>query len=282
MKHVLPLAFIFLFIACSEKELPEESIAVEQEPESAPVPPELAEASGMADSKAHPGHLWVHEDSGNGSELYLLTHAGELSRTVYLKGVANRDWEDIALSGDELYLADIGDNLNAHPTCTIYKFTEPDAATNVVTDIQQITYKYPDGAHDAEALLVDPATKDIYIITKRDQPSEIYRLTYPYSLTKTNTAELVGTLPYNGVVSAAISADGKGIIVKTYANIFYYNRSGKEPISKVLQKKLTTLPYKIEPQGEAVTFSAEKKGYFTLSEKAFKDEANLYLYKLNK
>jgi len=260
--------------------MPTEPIAVAQEPIVMPVSPELSEASGMADSRVNAGYLWVQEDSGNKPNLYLLSHAGKLAKTVHLKGITNRDWEDIALADNELYLADIGDNLNQHKTYTIYKFPEPTATTDTVYTFQSITYKYPTGSHDAEAILVDPATKDIFIITKRDQPSAVYKIAYPYSYKTVNTAELVGTLPYSGVVSAALSADGKGIIVKTYANLFYYARNGKEPISKVLQKNLTTLPYKIEPQGEAVTFSAQHNGYFTLSEKAFKTETNLYLYKL--
>ncbi len=243
-----------------------------------PVPAAIIEASGIAESKINPGFLWVQEDQNNPTQLYLLAHDGKTVRTISLKGITNQDWEDIALSGNDLYLADIGDNNKAFTSYTFYKFPEPPASQDTVRNIEEIHFRYADGVHNAEAFLIDPESRDIYIFTKSDVPAKIYKLAYPYHQNN-NIAELAGVLPYGPVVSAAISVDGMGIIIKTYLNLFYYTRAVKESIAQVLQKSYTTLPYIVEPQGEAVTIALHNEGYFTLSEKAGASEVKLYFYK---
>src|SRR5580765_1141268 len=54
----------------------------------------IDEASGIADSYANPGFLWVELDSGNPPVLHLLKHDGSHGKSIFLKGATNRDWED--------------------------------------------------------------------------------------------------------------------------------------------------------------------------------------------
>ena len=95
------------------------------------VPSFLDEASGIADSKANPGYLWVQQDSGNPNDVALLSHDGSLLKNINIKSAVNRDWEDLAtglgpVAGAEyVYLADIGDNALAASQYFIYRFTEP-------------------------------------------------------------------------------------------------------------------------------------------------------------
>jgi hypothetical protein len=241
--------------------------------------PIINEISGIADSKANEGYLWGQEDSGNPPQLYLINHGGAVQKKIYIKGATNRDWEDMSLSGTDIFIAETGDNNLAYSEYSFYKFPEPLSTIDTVQNVDNIRFKYADGPHDAEAFLVDPVSKDIYIITKRDNPSKIFKLAYPYSLTSLNTATEVGILPYSGVVSAAISTDGKEIIIKLYPAIFYYKRVAGETIEQALQKTYTTLPYKMEPLGEAVGFSTDNSGFYTLSEKGFGSSVNLYFYK---
>ena len=239
----------------------------------------IEEASGIADSKVNPGHLWVEEDSGNPNELHLLKHDGTTQKKIYLAGITNRDWEDMTLSGTDIYVGEIGDNNAVYPDYAFYKFPEPAMGVDTVRNIETIRFKYPDGSHDAEAFFVEPSTKNIYIITKRDSASRIYKLSAPLSISAMNTAELVGQLPYNGVVSAALSADEKEIIIKTYLALYYYAVTIGEKKEAALQRSYTKLPYVLEPQGEAVCFSAAGDGYYTLSEKGFASAQQLYFYK---
>lgn len=241
--------------------------------------PMISEISGIADSKMNPGYLWGEEDSGNPAQIYLIGHDGTVAKKVYIKDATNRDWEDMALSGNDIYIAETGDNNLAYTEYGFYKFPEPLATVDTVKNMEHIRFKYPDGPHDAEAFLVDAASKDIYIITKRDNTSKVYKLAYPYSTTALNTVTATGSLPYSGVVSAAISVDGKEIIIKTYPALFHYEKNGSETIAQALQKSYTTLPYKLEPQGEGISFANDNSGFYTLSEKGFGSSVNLYFYK---
>lgn len=250
--------------------------------------PALTEASGIADSKANPGYLWVQQDSGNPPDLELLQHNGAWLKTIHLANVVNRDWEDIVLStgpkpgGQYLYIAETGDNLLVHSDYAIYRLEEPVTATDTVNNIDKITFFYPDGSHNAEAILVDPDTKDIYIITKVDTKSRVFKLAYPYSTTVINKAELAGSLPYNFAVSASIAPSGKEIVIKTYDAIYYYTRTAGETIMQALSREPLKLPYEQEPQGEAIVFASNDSGYYTLSEKALASSVKLYFYKRSK
>ena len=253
--------------------------AFDSVPSTRALNPILNEISGIADSRENPGYLWGQEDSGNPSQLYLINHDGTVLKKIYLAGITNRDWEDMALFNGQIFIAETGDNAQAYGNYKFYKFREPSASVDTVKNIETINFSYPDGSHDAEAFLIEPATNDIYILTKRDNPSKIYRLTYPFNATTSNLVTLVGTLPYTGVVSAAISGDE--IIVKTYTDLFYYKLAQNESLQQALQKTYTTLSYVVEPQGEALTFSVNGSGFYTISEKAFASMVNLYFYKRN-
>lgn len=237
------------------------------------MPGKIDEASGIAKSRTGKDFFWVEQDSGNPPEIYRLGKDGILINTVTLKGLKNRDWEDLVISGgpktgvNYLYLAETGDNLALHNDYVIYRFPEPADNVDTVYMVDSIRFKYPGSAHDAEAILIDHQTKDIYIITKRDARSQIFRVKYPQELVSYNEAELVGELPFNGVVSAAMSPDSRDIIVKTYTKLFYWRKTASEKIEKALLAPGINLGYQAEPQGEGICFDEAGKGFYTLGEK---------------
>jgi hypothetical protein len=285
--------FLLLNICCCNKGqggaaspvTPGTVVSFENTPQNYPLTTLINEASGIADSKLNPGYLWVEEDSGNPPQLYLLNHAANAIKKIYLKGAVNTDWEDLALAAGPdaakkyLYVADIGDNNAVRASVGFYRLEEPPATADTASVFDLIRFTYADGPRDAEAFLVDDASKDIFIITKRDAVSGIYKLSYPYSTAAVNTAVFVTSLSYNGVVSAAVSTDGAGIITKTYTALNYYPRLSGETIPQTLQKTATVLGYQLEPQGEAVGFALDNSGFYTLSEKGGGSTQSLYFYK---
>src|SRR2546427_1152391 len=56
----------------------------------------LTESSGVVASRAHPGILWTHNDSGDGPYLYATDLHGTDRGVVKVTGARNVDWEDIA------------------------------------------------------------------------------------------------------------------------------------------------------------------------------------------
>ncbi|GIV37681.1 MAG: hypothetical protein KatS3mg032_2060 [Cyclobacteriaceae bacterium] len=251
----------------------------------------ITEASGIVASRKHAGMLWVHNDSGDSARLFLVDTLGRTRMVVWLKGARNRDWEDIAagpgpVAGKSyLYVADIGDNHARHHEKVIYRFEEPDFEEGEITLTQfdSIRLVYPDGPRDAETLLTDPDTRDLFILTKRERKLHLYRLAWPYGTGTIHTAvleadditfNLLGEprgyhpLYYNQVTGGDISPDGSEILIKDYSTVYYWKRRPRQSLAEVLRTRPFLLPYRPEARGEAIAFSADGKGYYTLSEEA--------------
>lgn len=247
----------------------------------------LGEVSGLAASSNNPGLLWVHNDSGNDAEIYLVDENLKIRLSCKIPGVKNRDWEDIAVGpGPEagknyVYVADIGDNKAKHPFKYIYRFVEPVASDQSgeinITKFDTIVFRLEGERKDTESIMIHPVTKDLYVVSKREKPVYLYELKYPYSVQDTLTAAKVTSLPLTQIVSAGISTDGKEILMKNYDNIYYWNIQNR-PVKEALQEKPEILKYTPEPQGEAITFTRDGSGFYTLSEKVKGEKTFLYYY----
>ena len=208
-----------------------------------------------------------------------MNRSGRHLGIYHIAGAANRDWEDIAIgpgpdpSRDYLYIGDIGDNKAVRPSIKVFRIPEPHVSLNQdpvninLTGAQSITLVYPDGPHDAETLLVDPATRDIYVITKRDARSGLYRASYPQSTTETITLEFKCKLPWSGAVAGDICPAGNMIIVKSYFNASIWLRPAGTNLWDSFSDDPCPAPLVYEPQGEAICFDPNACGYYTVSEK---------------
>jgi T5SS/PEP-CTERM-associated repeat protein len=141
-----------------------------------------------------------------------------------------------------------------------------------VSGAVKLTLAYPDGPHDAESLLVDPLTRDLYIITKRESPEKrVYRASYPQSTSGTNTLQFVTSFAADvWLTSADISPDGDQILVRgteaTSGRI--YLRPDGGTLADAFHATPTTIPLLSELQGEAIGFDPQGWGYYTTSEGA--------------
>jgi hypothetical protein len=252
---------------------------------------QLNEVSGIVYSRKNPGLIWAHNDSGDKARLFLLDTIGRHMGTFLLAGAKNRDWEDIAIGpGPEtgkqyLYIGDIGDNLAVKATKTIYRIPEPDLSgitlplDTVLTGAEALIFRIPDGPKDSEAFIVDPLTKDIYIISKREPMVSVYVMRFPQLLTAVNILEFVNTIDITQVTAADISPSGEELLIKTYSDIYYWLREKNEPLSETIKRAPKRLRYEQEFQGEAVAWKADASGYFTLGEKQRANPLFLYFYR---
>ncbi len=252
----------------------------------------INEASGLAASWKHPGILYTHNDSGSEPYVYCIDEHGGHRGRFHLNIEKARDWEDITVGpGPEdsisyIYVGDIGDNRGDQATIFVYRFPEPDFFGTEPSEIEieeydTIILRYPNSPRDAEALFVDPLTRDLYIISKRESEVGIYKAAYPQPCNTITTLEHVGSLPYTLVTAADISRDGTEILVKTYTAILFWRRDNGSSIAEVFQSTPEMLPYTYEPQGEAVAWQALGNGYFTLSEERNGVPSRLYFYQRN-
>ncbi len=238
----------------------------------------LREASGIVASRQNAGILWMHNDSGAGAELFAIMESGETVATYRVTGASARDWEDIALGPgpedgqDYLYIGDIGDNRAKRPSIIVYRVPEPrisgkgPSSMQTTSPARALRLTYPDGPHDAETLLADPLTGDLYIITKRDWLSIVYRAPYPHSTTKQILLERVALMPWGFAVGGDISADGHSILVRGYSSASVFKRPAKGPLWQAFLDPSTLVPLQKEEQGEAICFNPQGTGYYTTSE----------------
>jgi hypothetical protein len=277
---------------------------------------ELKEASGLAGSIGNPDLLWVHNDGGDAARIFLIDEQGHLKATIKFDTVKNRDWEDITAGPGPIegktyvYVGDIGDNKADHKYKFIYRVEEPVADWSKTPDttlvkIDIIKFQLPDGQRDSESMMIDPLTRDIYIISKREEKVNLYRLPFPQSTTEIMTAELAGgklefnqfeekivsqkdgekltngyhSDYYNQIVGCDMSKDGSEMLIKSYSSVYYWKRKENETIAEMIKRTPIRLPYLPEAQGEAITFDVKGEGYFTMNEKFGKKPQRLMFYK---
>src|SRR5258708_7664777 len=177
----------------------------------------LEEASGLAASVANPGMLWTLNDNGNPAEVFLIDRHARTRLVCRLANVRNRDWEDIAIgAGPEegknyVYVADIGDNEAQYEFKIIYRFVEPVLSQEkevIIREYDTLALRMPDGKRDAETLLIDHLTHDLFIVSKRENNVGLYRSPYPFTH-DTTTLEKVSTLHLTPIVAGGISPAGQ-------------------------------------------------------------------------
>lgn len=244
--------------------------------------PNWSEISGLAFSHRYPNRIYLHNDSGGESAVFLMDSLGKASGKVILKNATNRDWEDIAVGPGPheksyVYVAEIGDNFARYDFVKIYRFPEPSTSESTV-EVEVATLTYPGGAKDAESLFVDPISGEIYIVSKRDESNTLYRVPVDAFDSKESQLEELIKLPFTYSVAADISADGTMILIKSYTTIFFWERNPGETIPEALSRAPIQLPYSPEPQGESIAFSLDGKAYYTLSETRFDILPVLYRY----
>jgi hypothetical protein len=240
---------------------------------------DLLEISGVAASRINPGILYIHNDSGNPNQVYLTDGNGDNEGTLTLTPVGNRDWEDIAIGPgpvpgkNYVYVGDIGDNNSQYSSVFVYRFPEPDLTgktlpvTMNIDSLDIIELKYPDGPRNAESLMVDPLTKDIYIASKESNISKIYVARYPQSAKSATVMTHVVQLYMNKATAGDISPDGTEILLRSNQVIWYWKLPARTSISAGLLTAPQIAPYaNNEPQGEGICFAADGSGYYTDTE----------------
>lgn len=224
--------------------------------------PALTELSGLARTKN--GTFWTHNDSGDSARVFQLSKTGAFVREVALINAQAIDWEDIAIRGNTLYVADIGDNLAQRDSVAVYRFAIPTGNTAAATTL---TLRYPDGAHDAEALLVDPRSGQLAIVTKDfGGASAVY-------VGKRGTLKQVATLNLGlgqAITAGDVSADGRTVALRSYDRAFVWEKSRKEPFAAAFKRDPCNVDADLldEGQGESLALSRDGRAFYTIPEGA--------------
>jgi hypothetical protein len=251
-------------------------------------PAEISEASGLAASRQNPGVLWTHNDSSYAGSVFAIATNGPLIARYSIPTVFSGDFEDIAIGPGPLpefqyiYLGDIGDNFLSRSNIRVIRFPEPavylyqtnSPRVEFVSGAQEILLHYPDGPFDAEALMVDPITGDLFIATKSTTVSRIYRASRANldggGLVELTFIREISFSGFRSVSAADISPDGKLIAMRRNARAWWWVRGSGQSVGNALggtASELTLVSSTIsEPNGEALAFHPTGRGFYTLSE----------------
>lgn len=248
----------------------------------------IKESSGIVASRTTPGLYWTHNDSGDGPFIYAFDNRGRRRGTWRVTGAAARDWEDMAAgpgpkSGlSYLYLGDIGDNESKRSEIVVYRIPEPtikaaDAAAKkskpqVTEAAEAIRLRYPDGKHDAEALLVHPVTGNIYIVTKvRFANPTVYEAAAPLSGAGTTTLVRIGELSvpslFGGMITGGdISPDGRRVVLCDYVQGYEIVLPARAAFNQIWKQSLKPIALGQREQGEAIGYRLDGKALIATSE----------------
>lgn len=250
--------------------------------------PAVDESSGLAASRRNPGRYWTHNDSGDEALVYCLEHSGASCGVWRVSGASAQDWEDMAAGpGPQegvpyLYLGDIGDNLSDRDAVTVYRVPEPavpaggrlptrqaPAATDAADALR---LRYPDRAHNAEALLVHPRTGDLYLVVKEPDPA-VYVARGPLRAGTTTTLQKLATLPVGAtprdqVTGGDISPDGTRVALSTYADGYELRLpAGASSFDAVWKQSPVRFALGVRPQGESIAYRLDGDAVVTTSER---------------
>ncbi len=275
------------------------------------------ELSGLAtpQKSANSNYFWIISDSpANMLAAVSKTNASNQGVWTLQSPPTYVDWEDIeaaTIGGQEyLYIFDFGNNGNSANSrgsgidLRIFRAKEP-TITGSGGQISSSDYIQIDAAfpgvngptlRDAECSIVDPDTGKIYIVIKRDAAQKVYSLDHAASYSGTQTLVYEGAMtslpakttqpltPTNTYcVDMAISPDGKQILAKNYADVYYFPRNpATQTIMQALQQSLVAVPSYVgggystdinrkshpnaEPQGEGIAFSKDGRDWYSNSE----------------
>lgn len=220
---------------------------------------DVTESSGLAFSHRRPDRIWTHNDSGDGPRIFAFDLDGNLTGKYQLEGEEAVDWEDMAsfvVDGQpRLLVADVGDNQRRREHVTVHLFDEPDPdRSGVLSHQRTVSFRYPEGPQDCEAVAVDVRRRQILLVTKeflplarvyalplgpRSEPQESGVAENSAQNSKVVEATYLFRLPMPLVTAMDISADSRSLLLCGYFDLFIY-RTAEE--TRNWQSMLETEP----------------------------------------
>ena len=222
-----------------------------------------SEASGLAVSRRLTDRLWTHNDSQ--PVLIQLDTQGTVVGRVRLSGIKIDDWEAVAVgpcpAGSCIYVGDIGDNNARRKRIIIYRLPEPTAGETEVTVTETFHGTYPDGPHDAEAMLVTSDGR-LFIVTKGETGAiGLYRFPRELRSGETHALEPLGKppaavkpSPRDRITDGSVSGDGAWVVLRTNTYLVFH-RAAELLAGSWREAGRIDLKAIGEPQGEGVAMA---------------------------
>ena len=236
----------------------------------------LNELSGLA-ALPDGGYLAISD----GSRDQTVVDVFQLDESCTITGgytAPNEPWDPEDLAVDDngmIWVADIGDNGVERATAAIHRIDPQTGASAIYR------FTYPDGPHDAEALLVPPDGLPIFV-TKGLGESTLYRATAQLDPNNPDGGQLedvgtitieatdtpggpqeVGGVPLSGapsimITGGAVSLEGDRVVLRTYTDAYEWEVTDGDVVAAITgDTEPVRTPLPDEPQGEAITYGPD-------------------------
>ncbi|MEV6487253.1 hypothetical protein AB0M20_01250 [Actinoplanes sp. NPDC051633] len=211
--------------------------------------------------------------------VFFLDNKCNVDKTVSFSGSGPRDTEDMVLSpdGETLWIADIGDNKKDRETIALWSMPVDGSDRP-----ELFRMRYPDGGHDAEALLLNGDGTPIIVTKEIGRAATLYtptaklkknsdagvalkkagEVTVPPSNTAGNSVSRL----FKGTIDGGAVAPGTTkVVLRTYLDALEWPVTGGDVLAALkATPRVTPLPN--EPLGEAITYSPDGKYFYTVSD----------------
>lgn len=239
----------------------------------------ISESSGVAVSG---DVIFTHNDSGDSARFFALDRSCRTLATYSLSGVDASDWEDMARGAGALWFGDIGDNAMQRTEVVVHRVAEP-RIRPAVQAVRSTAYRfrYADGAHDAETLLVHPRTGQLFVVTKSYAGmAGVYAAPVQPSTTAVNVLTEVGSfrvLP-SGTAGGPIGPAGQltttggdispradRVVVRTYTDAYEWTVA-RGDVAAAFAGTPTRTALPATTQGEAIGYDRDGRSWITTTE----------------
>lgn len=217
----------------------------------------ILENSGMSRSTYERRVLFTHNDSGDSARFFALGRRCGTRAVFKVPGAPVSDWEDMAAGPHHtLWFGDIGGN-NPRSRVDVVRVTEPRRIRSASLAHTAYRLAYPDGAHNAEGLMVRPGSGRVFVVTKASSGAAIYRAPRRLRIDRVNRLTRVASAPAI-VTGADFSPTGRLFVLRTYTHAYVYDGLGDaDPVDIDLPSAHTFGESVAFARGNAIWFGAE-------------------------
>jgi hypothetical protein len=253
----------------------------------------LGGLTGLA-ATADGGYAVINKANTYTTKVYLLDakcqRTGSVAYTGNPSGGARDPRDLISPDGATFWVADTGDDIAnpSRPTIALWKLPANGGRGTMYH------FAYPDGAHSADAMLLNGDGTPIFVTRVASGPSGIYvpdgqmapvpapavklKKVGDFTPQHTGTDNKLGPVGQTSVTGGAVAPDGKHVVLRTMSDAYEWSVPDGDVVKALTTTNPIITPLPSEPDGEAITFSRDGKSFLSLTSQASGDTWSILSY----